>query len=100
MEIIKEALVTWGEPICVCMENRSLYYCSVLEKWRVVRGFGRSKKNVLYEGGSFMLAFECLLGTRAAEHPLQPTASGAPEYDTAHPDPMFAPRESRTDGGG
>ena len=37
----------------------------------------------------------------AAEHRVHQTASGdGTHYDTGHPDPMFLPRESRTDGSG
>jgi hypothetical protein len=35
VEIIKEALMKWGEAMQVVMENRSLFYSHVLDHWRV-----------------------------------------------------------------
>ena len=47
------------------------------------------------------LAYEIaeLLASRLTTASTRPPAAPQ-EYDTAHPDPMFTPRESRTDGGG
>ena len=73
MEIIKEALMQWGEAMHLSMENRALFYSPVLDHWRVKKLAGISAKSFLYDGSSFMTAFECLLGTHAAEHLLHPT---------------------------
>jgi len=74
MEIIKEALMQWGEAIHLSMENRTMFYSPVLDHWRVKKWAGKSAKSFIYDGGSFMTAFECLLGAHAAEqHPLHPT---------------------------
>ncbi len=73
MEIIKEALMQWGEAIHLSMENRSMYYSPVLDHWRVKKWAGKNAKSFIYDGGSFMMAFESLLGTHAAEHPLHLT---------------------------
>ena len=73
MEIIKEALMQWGEAIHLSMENRTMFYSPVLDHWRVKKWAGKNAKSFIYDGGSFMMAFEYLLGTHAAEHPLHPT---------------------------
>ncbi len=73
MEIIQEALMQWGEAIHLSMENRAMFYSPVLDHWRVKKLAGKSAKSFLYDGNSFMMAFECLLGTHATEHPLQET---------------------------
>jgi len=68
MEIIKEALMQWGETIHLSMENRSMFYSPVLDHWRVKKWAGKNAKSFLYDGDSFMMAFEYLLGTHAVEH--------------------------------
>jgi hypothetical protein len=78
MEIIKEALMRWGEAIHVSMENRALFYSPVLDHWRVKKWGGKNAKGFIYDGGDFMTAFEHLLGTHAAEHPLPATGPGDP----------------------
>lgn len=72
MEIIQEALMHWGEAIHLSMENRTLFYSPVLDHWRVKKWAGKSAKGFIYDGDNFMMAFECLLGAHAAEHPLAP----------------------------
>ena len=72
MEIIKEALMQWGEAIHLSMENRTMFYSPVLDHWRVKKWAGKSAKSFIYDGGSFMMAFDYLLGAHAAEHPLHP----------------------------
>jgi hypothetical protein len=67
MEIIKEALMKWGEAMHLSMENRTLFYSSVLDHWRVKKWAGKSARGLLYDGGDFTEAFECLLGSHAAE---------------------------------
>jgi hypothetical protein len=79
MEIIKEALMQWGEAIHLSMENRTMFYSPVLDHWRVKKWAGKNAKSFIYDGGSFMMAFEYLLGTHAAEHPLQATGPGCPK---------------------
>ena len=66
MEIIKEALMQWGEAIHLSMENRTMFYSPVLDHWRVKKWAGKKAKSFIYDGSSFMMAFECLLGTHAA----------------------------------
>jgi hypothetical protein len=73
MEIIKEALMQWGEAIHLGMENRTMFYSPVLDHWRVKKWAGKSAKHFIYDGDSFITAFEILLGAHAAEHPLHPT---------------------------
>lgn len=73
MEIIREALMQWGEAMHLSMENRTMFYSPVLDHWRVKKWAGKSAKSLIYDGGSFMKAFEYLLGTHAAEHPVHPT---------------------------
>jgi hypothetical protein len=73
MEIIQEALMQWGEAMHVGMENRTLYYSPVLKRWRVKKWTGKDARSFLYDGSSFALAFECLLGTHASRNPLQPS---------------------------
>jgi hypothetical protein len=67
MEIIKEALMQWGEAIHLSMENRTMFYSPVLDHWRVKKWAGKNAKSFIYDGGSFMMAFEYLLGTHAAD---------------------------------
>ena len=74
MEIIKEALMQWGEAIHLSMENRTMFYSPVLKHWRVKKWAGKGAKSFIYDGGSFTMAFKYLLGTHAAEHPLPPTS--------------------------
>jgi hypothetical protein len=86
MEIIKEALMQWGEAIHVSMENRTLFYSPVLDHWRVKKWAGKSAKSFIYDGNNFMMAFEHLLGTHAAEHPLHPAGGdGAAESQSDQP---------------
>lgn len=73
MEIIKEALMKWGEAMQVVMENRSLSYSPVLDHWRVKKWAGKNTKGFLYDGESFTAAFESLLGPHASETPLHLT---------------------------
>jgi hypothetical protein len=73
MEIIKEALMQWGEAMALSMENRSMFYSPVLHHWRVKKWAGKNAKSLLYDGDSFPKAFECLLGTHASEHTLEKT---------------------------
>jgi hypothetical protein len=68
MEIIKEALMQWGEAMHLSMENRSLFYSPVLGHWRVKKWAGKNAKSYLYDGDNFMTAFEYLLGAHASEH--------------------------------
>ncbi len=72
MEIIKEALMKWGEAMHISMENRTMFYSPVLDHWRVKKWTGKSAKSFVYDGANFKMAFEYLLGTHAAEHPLLP----------------------------
>jgi len=72
MELIKEALMKWGEAMHLSMENRTMFYSPVLDHWRVKKWAGKSAKRFIYDGANFMMAFEYLLGTHAAEHPLRP----------------------------
>jgi hypothetical protein len=74
MEIIKEALMKWGEAMQLSMENRSLFYSPVLDHWRVKKWAGKRAKAFLYDGADFRQAFEHLLGPHATEHPLDPAA--------------------------
>lgn len=46
-----------------------------------------------------MLVKEYRFRYETAQYRLHLTAVGVPEYSTGRPDPMFIPRESRTDGG-
>jgi hypothetical protein len=77
MEIIKEALMHWGEAIQLIMENRALSYSPVLGHWRVKKWAGKNAKSFLYNGNNFVAAFESLLGPHATEHPLHPTGRDA-----------------------
>jgi hypothetical protein len=70
MEIIKEALMQWGEAMHLSMENRTLFYSPVLGHWRVKKWAGKGAKGYLYDGDDFMAAFEHLLGPHAAKQPL------------------------------
>ena len=79
VEIIKEALMQWGEAMNLTMENRTLFYSPVLNHWRVKKWTGKNAKSFIYEGDSFMLAFEYLLGTHTTEHMCAPVT---PEEDT------------------
>ncbi len=69
MEVIKEALMKWGEAMHVSMENRTMFYSPVLGHWRVKKWAGKGTKGFIYDGDSFEVAFEHLLGAHAAEHP-------------------------------
>ncbi len=73
MEIIKEALMQWGEAMHLSMENRTMFYSPVLDHWRVKKWAGKGAKRFIYDGDSFTTAFEHLLGTHAAEGLLHPT---------------------------
>lgn len=79
MEIIKEALMQWGEAMQLVMENRALSYSPVLDHWRVKKWAGKGAKNFIYDGSNFAAAFGHLLGTHATEH--RPPA-GAASYAT------------------
>ena len=72
MEIIKESLMKWGEAMHLSMENRTMFYSPVLDHWRVKKWAGKRSKSFIYDGSDFTLAFEYLLGTHTAEHPLPP----------------------------
>jgi hypothetical protein len=72
MEIIKEALMQWGQAMQLTMENRTLFYSPVLNHWRVKKWAGKGAKGLIYDGDNFMTAFEHLLGPHAAKHPLPP----------------------------
>ena len=72
MEIIKEALMQWGEAMHLGMENRTLFYSPVLNHWRVKKWAGKNAKSFLYDGDSFTTAFEYLLGTNVAEQKMIP----------------------------
>jgi hypothetical protein len=50
MEIIKEALMQWGEAIHLSMENRTMFYSPVLDHWRVKKWAGKSAKSFIYDG--------------------------------------------------
>jgi len=78
MEIIKEALMQWGEAIHVNMENRTLFYSPVLDHWRVKKWSGKNAKSFLYDGDDFMMAFEYLLGTHDVEHPAESDGTELP----------------------
>jgi hypothetical protein len=67
IEIIKEAMMQWGEAIQVIMENRTMFYSPVLGHWRVKKWAGKGVKSYVYDGDSFMTASETLLGAHAAE---------------------------------
>jgi hypothetical protein len=54
-----------------------MFYSPVLDHWRVKKWAGKSAKSLIYDGDSFMMAFEFLLGTHAAEHPLQAGSGSA-----------------------
>jgi hypothetical protein len=82
MEIIKEALMQWGEAMQVVMENRGMSYSPVLGHWRVKKWAGKDAKSFLYDGGDFALAFECLLGPHAAGHPAAGSAAAESHRDT------------------
>jgi hypothetical protein len=68
MEIIKEALMKWGEAMHLSMENRTMFYSPVLNHWRVRKWTGKRADSLLYDGDSFLTAFDYLLGTHVAEH--------------------------------
>jgi hypothetical protein len=80
MEIIKQALMQWGEAIHLGMENRTMFYSPVLNHWRVKKWAGKGAKSFIYDGDSFMTAFEHFLGAHAAGRPLEPVGGdGAAE---------------------
>jgi hypothetical protein len=72
MEVIKAALMQWGEAMQLGMENRSLFYSRALKHWRVKKWSGKEAKSFLYDGADFRLAFETLLAAHAAETLLPP----------------------------
>jgi len=65
MDLIKEALMKWGEAMQVRMENRTLHYSRILEHWRVKKWSGKNARGLLYDGDDFELAFQTLLGNNA-----------------------------------
>ena len=71
MEIIKEALMKWGEAMQLRMEDRTLFNSPVLEYWRVKKWSGKRSKSLIYGGASFRKAFEIFLGSHANEQPTQ-----------------------------
>jgi hypothetical protein len=73
MEIIKEALMKWGDAMRLSMENRTLFYSPVLGHWRVKKWAGKEARSFLYDGEDFMEAFESLLGPHAPDHLQHPT---------------------------
>ena len=86
MEIIQQALMHWGEAMQLGMENRTMFYSPVLKHWRVKKRAGKNAKSFLYDGDSFLTAFENFLGAHAAEHPLHPAgADGAAESEPEKP---------------
>ena len=72
MEIIKEALMKWGEAMHLSMENRTMFYSPVLDHWRVKKWAGKGAKSFIYDDTDFLMAFECFLGAHAAEIPPHP----------------------------
>jgi len=77
MEVIKAALMKWGEAMQLTMENRSLFYSPVLDHWRVKKWAGKQARSFIYEGADFTKAFEHLLGPHNSEPP-QTAGEGAP----------------------
>lgn len=65
MDLIKEALMKWGEAMQVRMENRTLHYSQVLKHWRVKKWSGKNARGFLYDGEDFEAAFQTLLGKNA-----------------------------------
>ncbi len=78
MEIIKQALMQWGNAMQLSMENRTLFYSPVLGHWRVKKWAGQKAKSFLYDGDDFGRAFDTLLGAHAAEHSSNPTEADTP----------------------
>lgn len=62
MDVIQAALMKWGEAMQVIMENRSLSYSPVLQRWRVKKWSGKEARRFIYEGESFQEAFAHLQG--------------------------------------
>jgi hypothetical protein len=86
VEVIKEALMQWGEAIHLSMENRTMFYSPVLDHWRVKKWAGKNAKSFIYDGDDFMMAFECLLGPHAAKYALHSTGGdGAAENRSDKP---------------
>ena len=81
MEIIKQALMKWGEAMQLSMENRTMFYSPVLEHWRVKKWTGKKARSFLYDGTSFNTAFEFFLGSHA-ENPLPDSISNQSGQDT------------------
>ncbi len=69
MEIIKKSLMQWGEAMQLTMENRSLFYSTVLKHWRVKKWSGKDARSFIYEGSSFEEAFEVFM----AHHKVNPS---------------------------
>jgi hypothetical protein len=67
MDVIKEALMQWGEAMQVGMENRTMYYSPILKHWRVKKWSGKDARSFIYDDENFQTAFEHLLGPHAAE---------------------------------
>ena len=67
MEVIKAALMKWGEAMQLSMENRSMFYSPVLKHWRVKKWAGKGARSLIYDGADFPQAFEHLLGPRTTE---------------------------------
>lgn len=70
MEIIKESLMQWGEAMQLTMENRSLFYSTMLKHWRVKKWSGKDARSFIYEGSSFEEAFVAFM----AHHKVNPSA--------------------------
>ena len=86
MDIIKEALMQWGEAMQVSMENRTLFYSPVLGHWRVKKWAGKNARSLIYDDSDFMIAFKHLLGAHASEQ-IQQTSGGtnAPKREGDEP---------------
>ncbi len=69
MELIKEALMKWGEAMQVRMENRTLHYSPVLGHWRVKKWSGKDGRIFLYDGECLEDAFQALLGQNTGKGP-------------------------------
>ncbi|MCJ7716104.1 MAG: hypothetical protein MUO54_06250 [Anaerolineales bacterium] len=67
MEIIKKALMQWGDAMQLTMENRSLFYSPVLNHWRVKKWSGKKARSFIYDGEDFTAAFGLFLGPNAGE---------------------------------
>lgn len=69
MDMIRDALMKWGEAMQVRMENRTLHYSPVLGHWRVKKWSGKDARSFLYDGEDFQQAFQALLGTHGDDTP-------------------------------